>query len=278
MKRIRQEIKPPLSAYEVPWGDDAPSRHPPTWAETQAYQVGPFSVQLAKRKPGGVEAAPADDDGSGSGAGDVIGLDVWPASLLLAEYLAAHKDEVLEAGRGGVVELGAGTALPSLVAAKAGCRRVVITDYDPHVRALQEASIQASKVAGVCSVRCLDWAAPAHDEVPVRSFSLALGSECLYVGWMAGGLLRAMHHVLEPEEGVMLLMHTERRALMMVDGEPGREEEDSVLAAFRAGCEGAGLHVRELGSVRHIIGGEEECALLLGVGASQDRLAALPPL
>ncbi|KAI1798403.1 putative methyltransferase-domain-containing protein [Ganoderma leucocontextum] len=51
---------------------------------------------------------------------------LWNASLAFASYLDQHED--LYRGRA-VLELGAGGALPSLVAAKNGAKRAVITDY-----------------------------------------------------------------------------------------------------------------------------------------------------
>jgi len=54
-----------------------------------------------------------------------VGLHIWPASLFLAEYISQNadlfKDKV-------VLELGAGVSLPSIVAAKIGARRVILTD------------------------------------------------------------------------------------------------------------------------------------------------------
>jgi predicted nicotinamide N-methyase len=51
---------------------------------------------------------------------------IWPAAQVLARHLDAHPEEV--AGRA-VLEIGAGAALPSVVAALLGARAVLVTDY-----------------------------------------------------------------------------------------------------------------------------------------------------
>ena len=53
--------------------------------------------------------------------------DVWPGALVLADYLDVHSAELCLGKT--VLELGAGSALPSVVAAKLGARRVCATDY-----------------------------------------------------------------------------------------------------------------------------------------------------
>lgn len=55
-----------------------------------------------------------------------VGLQLWAGSLILAEYLFAHPEVVKSRV---VLELGAGVALPSMFAARAGARKVFATDY-----------------------------------------------------------------------------------------------------------------------------------------------------
>lgn len=57
--------------------------------------------------------------------------DVWPGSIVTADFLS--ENAVLCKGSR-ILELGAGTALPSLVAYRLGAKQVVITDYpDPTI-------------------------------------------------------------------------------------------------------------------------------------------------
>lgn len=52
--------------------------------------------------------------------------DIWPASYAVSDFLCSHKSLVVNRL---VLELGAGAALPSVVASKLGARFVVSTDY-----------------------------------------------------------------------------------------------------------------------------------------------------
>lgn len=85
--------------------------------------------------------ADPDCDGAGPGTApgqpqpqpsDLLGLDVWPGALSLCNYLATHPHML---GKRCVLELGAGTGLPGLLAAKLGAQEVLLTDYEPLVRA-----------------------------------------------------------------------------------------------------------------------------------------------
>ncbi|KAF9482842.1 hypothetical protein BDN70DRAFT_874423 [Pholiota conissans] len=66
---------------------------------------------------------------------------LWNAALALASFLDSNVD--LFKGRC-VLELGAGGALPSIVAAKLGARKVVVTDY-PDASLVQNMSYNVSK-------------------------------------------------------------------------------------------------------------------------------------
>ena len=52
--------------------------------------------------------------------------DVWPGAVVMANYLVDHPELCVDKK---VLELGAGASLPSLVAAKLGAEKVVISDY-----------------------------------------------------------------------------------------------------------------------------------------------------
>ncbi|RHY30257.1 hypothetical protein DYB32_004455 [Aphanomyces invadans] len=64
-----------------------------------------------------------DDNVDGLG----IGWYVWPSAIKLATFI--HHNQHLVAGKR-VLELGAGTALPGLLAAKLGAAHVMLTDKD----------------------------------------------------------------------------------------------------------------------------------------------------
>jgi predicted nicotinamide N-methyase len=96
------------------------------------------------------------DDGDDNAVDDGFGLYTWASALRLAAYLFRHCRWLR--GRS-LLELGAGTGVPSLVAARCGARRVVVTDSDAEPLTLRNcgANVAANGVAEVCVVRSLRW-------------------------------------------------------------------------------------------------------------------------
>ncbi|KAE9399484.1 hypothetical protein BT96DRAFT_965636 [Gymnopus androsaceus JB14] len=77
------------------------------------------------------------------GSHPLWGHHLWNSALSVASYLEEHLDIVQEKN---VLELGAGGALPSLVALESGARKVVITDYpDPDL--VQNIEYNAREIA-----------------------------------------------------------------------------------------------------------------------------------
>ena len=105
---------------------------------------------------------------SGSGT---TGLRTWEAALALAEYLIVSHlgrfykfpgttvvaGERLVEETGSVLELGAGTGLVGIVAARLGAGRVVVTDGDEGVCDALKVGLEKNGVADVMSVRKLVW-------------------------------------------------------------------------------------------------------------------------
>lgn len=62
---------------------------------------------------------------------------VWPAAIALSNFLDNHTDQLIDKE---ILELAAGLGLPSLVAAAAGAKKVVVSDHaEEAVRVLQQA-------------------------------------------------------------------------------------------------------------------------------------------
>jgi len=106
------------------------------------------------------------------------GLYTWPSAGPLARYIWDHRNSWK--GRR-VVELGAGTALPSVVAAAIGCPTTI---SDNQTLVLENAAQTCSLNAVECDVMCLPWG-EASDALlalsqPERCPSLLLGSDCFY--------------------------------------------------------------------------------------------------
>eukprot|EP00123_Amoebidium_parasiticum_P003294 comp14588_c1_seq1/m.10855 comp14588_c1_seq1/g.10855 ORF comp14588_c1_seq1/g.10855 comp14588_c1_seq1/m.10855 type:complete len:226 (-) comp14588_c1_seq1:156-833(-) len=102
------------------------------------------------------------------------GMYTWPCAPVLAQYVWTHRHEVT--GKH-VLELGAGTGLAGVAAAKAG-GHVILTDADCEgVLGLARASCQANSVT--CHVSALAWAhIPPLLSLPIPDIILA--ADCLY--------------------------------------------------------------------------------------------------
>ncbi|XP_023643699.1 methyltransferase-like protein 23 isoform X2 [Capsella rubella] len=103
------------------------------------------------------------------------GLFVWPCSVILAEYVWQHRSRFHGSS---VLELGAGTSLPGLVAAKVGAN-VILTDdaTKPEVLDNMRRVCELNKLN--CNVMGLTWGvwdAPIFDLRP----NIILGADVLY--------------------------------------------------------------------------------------------------
>ena len=110
----------------------------------------------------------------GSGLGRLLATDgrqgaapywayAWPGGAALARYVLANPETV--AGRS-VLDLGAGSGLVAIAAARAGATRVIACDIDPHARAAIALNAAANGVAvEIVETDLLDGPAPAVDVV-----------------------------------------------------------------------------------------------------------------
>ncbi|AEE34158.1 S-adenosyl-L-methionine-dependent methyltransferase [Arabidopsis thaliana x Arabidopsis arenosa] len=103
------------------------------------------------------------------------GLFVWPCSVILAEYVWQHRSRFRDSS---ILELGAGTSLPGLVAAKVGAN-VTLTDdaTKPEVLDNMRRVCELNKLN--CNVLGLTWGvwdAPILDLRP----NIILGADVLY--------------------------------------------------------------------------------------------------
>uniref|UniRef100_A0A453N1B6 Methyltransferase-like protein 23 n=1 Tax=Aegilops tauschii subsp. strangulata TaxID=200361 RepID=A0A453N1B6_AEGTS len=103
------------------------------------------------------------------------GMFVWPCSVILAEYVWQQRPRF---SRSRVVELGAGTSLPGLVAAKVGAH-VTLTDIAHNTEVLDNIQQICSLNNANCTVLGLtwgDWDEPVFDLHP----DIILGADVLY--------------------------------------------------------------------------------------------------
>ena len=123
------------------------------------------------------------------------GVALWPAAVALAHEVATRGEEF--AGRA-VLELGAGTGLPGIVAASL---RATVVQTDRHELALHLCKLNGERnaAAGV-EYRLADWA-DWRDE---RGYDWVLGADVLYADALHDHLRRIFEHNLAPRGRVLL--------------------------------------------------------------------------
>lgn len=124
-------------------------------------------------------ARPADLESLWNGLGSLgpderlpYWVELWPAALLLARFIAVHGSEV--EGRL-CLDAGCGLGLSALVAAERGAR-VLAFDYEPEALAYARSNAQRNAVPGPLWA-VMDWRQPA---VQRHSVDLLLGADILY--------------------------------------------------------------------------------------------------
>lgn len=100
------------------------------------------------------------------------GLALWSATVALAHDLAARAEEI--SGRS-VLELGAGTGLPGIVAAALGAAKVVQTDRNNLALTLCKRNCERNEIERI-EHRLADWTNWSESEC----YDLILGSDILY--------------------------------------------------------------------------------------------------
>ncbi|CAI6084709.1 unnamed protein product [Clonostachys chloroleuca] len=188
---------------------------------------------------------------------------LWNSSLLLAElverdsYLRSEEGATVEGGEAGsvglfdvrgrrTVELGAGTALPSIMGGLLGAEEVLVTDYPapPLIEALRtnvekNVTVEMSPMGRVSlDVRVLghEWGTfPEGDGVTGKrhAFDRVLICDCLWMPWQHGNLQRSVDFLLkqtaEARCWVVAGFHTGRAKMAGFFDEEALKEE--------AGCE-----------------------------------------
>lgn len=105
------------------------------------------------------------------------GMYVWPCSVVLAQYIWWHRKSIRNKT---ILELGAGTSLPGIVAAKCGADVVLSDSADlPQCRDNCQQSCHANGLAGVTVVG-ITWGRFDPGLLNLTSVDIILGSDCFY--------------------------------------------------------------------------------------------------
>jgi len=109
------------------------------------------------------------------------GSAVWGGGIVLGRYMEALGAPFWEGKR--VLELGTGTGLGSVTAAKLGAASVLATDRDPKVLALAAANAQANGAGGVVSTASLSWGRPEPQAAAgplAQPWDVVIGADLTY--------------------------------------------------------------------------------------------------
>uniref|UniRef100_A0A914W7S7 Uncharacterized protein n=1 Tax=Plectus sambesii TaxID=2011161 RepID=A0A914W7S7_9BILA len=101
---------------------------------------------------------------------------LWDSAIILARYVATHRQLVV-AKR--VLELGAGTGLPSMAAVHAGASSVIATDIPSAIDLLQGNIARNVPSNSPVTVRPLIWGRPLDQQINLP-VDLILGADLVY--------------------------------------------------------------------------------------------------
>lgn len=107
-------------------------------------------------------------------------ISTWPSAPYLASYLYSQPPAIVE--NRVVLELGAGTALPSITADRLDARSVYISERseEPEILAAIAENIAVNQAQGVCQVLPFNWS-DYHSILPTLPLvDLVLGADILY--------------------------------------------------------------------------------------------------
>lgn len=136
------------------------------------------------------------------------GAMLWPASIALAQEVLARASH-LRAQR--VLELGAGTGIPGIVAATLGAN-VLQIDRSQIAVHLCERNRDRNSATSV-EVRCVEWDEFQSDE----QFDLIVGSDVLYAATMHDRLRAICDEYLAPKGTVLLSDPLRAQSLPMLE-------------------------------------------------------------
>ena len=156
------------------------------------------------------------------------GAALWNAGLLLAHYLASARGEGYFSGKR-VVELGCGTGLAGMVAARLGAGSVLLTDGKPEIIARAARNVETNRVR-VATERLL-WGETLGD-AKLGKYDVVIASDVLYLSATWKPFCETIRDLLA-ERGEIIIVETGHEQLPL----------PSAISGFKVVAEGAGLAV-----------------------------------
>ena len=133
----------------------------------------------------------------------------WPSGYVLALYVINNTSLFVDKR---VIELGAGTALPSVIAGKCGCLQLVITDRDDEqIQSNVNRTIIANGLRSSSRYSPLVWGCITSDIIQ-SSFDVILGADVFYSTEDFDNVLLTVYCMLQVNpNAVFLTTYQERR-------------------------------------------------------------------
>ncbi|CEG42734.1 Predicted methyltransferase [Plasmopara halstedii] len=141
-----------------------------------------------------------------------VGLKIWEAGWLLAEYIIAHKSEFKDRK---VLELGSGVGFTGMVlACVCHARHIVLTDYAPSVMQNLRYNVELNMSKFICpiQVQMLEWESWHPQEADDEKPDILLAGDCVYDIAAFPHLMRVLQLFFGNDEGVQT-SNTQRMAI-----------------------------------------------------------------
>jgi len=140
------------------------------------------------------------------------GLYIWPSAPVLAWYIWLNQDQFV--GKR-ILELGAGTALPGLLAAKLGAEKVILTDSLrlPHCIQNCEEGVQLNSLSAKVTVQPLTWGRFTSSTIKLRdSIDFVIGSDLFFDPEVFEPLIVTVSWLLDNNPGAKFVCTVQERA------------------------------------------------------------------
>jgi predicted nicotinamide N-methyase len=148
-----------------------------------------------------LEAVEDEYDGDGDGRRgirdfeqDPYGVVLWPSAKLVGNVLLERFSSA-ELQALTILELGTGTGLVSLVAARAGCKKVIATDFNPLTLSIVKRAAVVNGIPEGCITTQL-FDVKAHSTQPLPACDLLLVADMLYEPATAVAVARRVAEVV----------------------------------------------------------------------------------
>ena len=134
----------------------------------------------------------------------------WPCAPVLAQYVWFHRHAIV--GRN-VLEIGAGTSLPGIVAAKCGAN-VILSDSGQLPKCLKNchSACESNGLAGRVPIIGITWGLFTPELFNLNPVEVILGSDCFYDPSVFEDILVTVSYLLEQSPRAQFICSYQERA------------------------------------------------------------------